>query len=756
MKTKLACAAGAAAGFVLLTTSANAQDKDLSTPVQEFVIEDIVVTARKRDEGLQDTPISITALTAEGLEGRGVVGIDGIAASTPNLQLDAVAPVSGNNAAGTVFLRGIGQIDFTLNTDPGVGIYVDGVYVARSVGSIFDLADIQRIEVLRGPQGTLFGRNTIGGAISITTNRPDDVYSGSLEATLGSFDRLDIKGTVNVPISDQLFARISLMSRDRAGYVRRALTGERLGDDNKVAARAALRWLPTPELTVDLAFDYMQAREQGAANTPVFLNENSVFGGFHNGVLSGAPAICTNPADPARLSDNRCFNQQWVTRRSNGDESFATLPSRSELDLWGAVLNTEWQLSDTMTIRSITGYRDVNSIGIRDADHSPLRILETTEPFDDRQFSQEVQLNGSAVNDRLNWLLGAYYFNESGSNIGTISFSALDIRSGGSAKIDSYALFSQMTFDLTDRLSLTAGIRLTDETRKFRPSGEVIADYGLGIPVGTPLTPTTERISKINSEWTPMATIAYRFSDAIMAYATYSEGFKAGGFVQRVLPPQPALPEFKPEFAKVFEVGFKTDLFDRHLRLNASAFQTDYSDIQINAFLNAAPVTQNAASATIKGAELEFTLLPTDTLLIEGGVGYLDAGYDSLGPTVDSRITLNSEFPKAPRWSLNAGIAYKARLAGDFVLTPRVDWNYHSTTFQDAINSTVLKQPAYHAVNASLRLAVADRWSLTARVTNLTDERHIVSGYAELPFVGVSEVVRARPREWSLTAKVSW
>lgn len=232
-------------------------------------LEEVVVTARKREESLQDAPISITAFTGEGLERRNITALADVSKMTPNLVFNASAPLSGSSATSSVFIRGIGQNDYTLVTEPGVGIYVDGVYIARSVGGALDLVDVERIEILRGPQGTLFGRNTIGGAVSITSKKPTEDFGGKVQLTLGDDNLVDFKGKINLPISDTLLSSVAISSRQRDGYVKNVQNGLDLGNDDALSGRLALRWLASDTVTVDWNFDATRERENGAASYAV-------------------------------------------------------------------------------------------------------------------------------------------------------------------------------------------------------------------------------------------------------------------------------------------------------------------------------------------------------------------------------------------------------------------------------------------------------------------------------------------------------
>jgi iron complex outermembrane receptor protein len=724
--------------------AAPAPAQEISNAPGARALEEIVVTARKRREGLQDTPISVTAFTGDSLERPGLDSTRDLGAYTPNLISSNGSGVSGNTSAGSFFVRGIGQLDFTLNTDPGVGLYVDDVYVARAVGSVMELLDLEAVEVLRGPQGTLFGRNTIGGAIHLRSQPPTQQTGGTAQLEVGT-DALRRGGfAASVPLSDTLLTRWSASYTRRDGFIERHSDGVDLGDTDALAGRVAMRWLATEAVTADLVLDGARHREESPPTRAAALSGTSDFGSFYNAVLA-RDLDCLPP--PGSMTNPACFNSQFLT----GDPytTNATFRSKSELDAWGAALTVAVDVSDTMAVKSITAYRDTEALGHRDGDNSPHVIAQTRDTWDHRQFSQELQLTGAAAHDTVNWIVGLYYFEEEGTNLNFVDFAPVFIQSGGSVDNDSTAVFGQMTWNITEAWSLTGGLRYTDETKRFSPDQFVIEDRGTGLPPGFPLVPP-DQVDATASEVSPHVNIGYRWSENVMTYATYSEGFKSGGFTQRVFPPLPMTPSFRPEFVEAYEVGVKSGGFGGRLRLNAAAFFTDYTDLQVLALVGVAPTTQNAAEAEIQGFEVELTALPMQGLLVSIGVGYVDAEYTSIGPQVIG-LTRDSEFAQIPEWTANGSASYDFHMSGGWSLTPRLDWSYQSGAFMDAINTPEIRQPGYDVFNASLTWRSADeRWQVRLAGTNLTDEEYFTAGFADLPVSGIAEVVMARPREWAL------
>jgi len=306
-------AIGASLPSLLIATEVRAQTATAAEETAYEGIEMITVTARRRAESMQDTPIAISAVTAEGLTARAIDNVTQIGDFTPNVKFNSSVPVSASNATAAIFIRGIGQNDYQLSADPGVGLYLDGVYISRGVGNILDVLNVERIEVLRGPQGTLFGRNTIGGAVSVVTKKPSDTLGGTLEGTTGRFNRIQLKGSIDIPLAEGIYSSFAGFYHKRDGYVKGVIpAAPDLGDTDQLAGRFALRLEPSESVTIDLAVDGTRARENSAPNVAISIDENAPAPQVWNAVYSGAPGICANSANAARLTDQRCYNSQWA------------------------------------------------------------------------------------------------------------------------------------------------------------------------------------------------------------------------------------------------------------------------------------------------------------------------------------------------------------------------------------------------------------------------------------------------------------
>ena len=769
----------------------------------DALMEEITVTARKREEGLQDTPIAVSVFSGESLEARGVQRVDEIAGLTPNMSFDNINTNGGGGNSAAVFLRGVGQRDFLPSADPGVGIYVDGVYYARSIGSVLDIIDIDRIEVLRGPQGTLFGRNTTGGAIAIHTQKPHEEFEGKVRVRVGIDDRIDVLGKVNVPLSDKVFMNATVAKFDQDGFVVNPLNGMDTGDDDTFAMRGALRMQLNNNVEINISGDYSRDRENGQARVTTqnpdrvvsYAPGQSVFN--HN-VLIGAnspfhPANggrgLNNPGTPFVRDFNNCDatppNPAGTTSGCANANNIAlgkntsTMPTYSDHDIYGFSGTIDWQISDNLEIKSITAYRNVDSQFAHDGDSTPYYLSWVRdEIYTQEQFTQEIQLLGTAVNDRLQWILGGFYFTEDGNNYNPVDFAHLDIESGAKFDHESIAGFAQGTFDVTDKLHITAGVRYTDDTKDFIvtsdgrystpgahfPMGASdVVNIQSAVPVFGPPGIVVKLIADGTTtlkadDWTPMANISYDWNDDLMTYFTYSEGFKSGGVQQRNAGVFGGMaPTYDPEFVESFEIGFKYNHPNGNFVLNVAAFYADYTDIQLETLApeGIAPQLDNAGEGEIKGFELESRWSPLDTLFIEVAIGHLDAEITKSDPTVFNTggPAKGDRLPQVPRWSLASSIIKEFGLGDMGTLIARVDYNYRTKVFFDPANDPGSVMQSHGLLNASVGWDSAnDKYSLIFHANNIFDKRRII--YTELSgSARTQNDVLARDFAWYLTGE---
>jgi len=745
-------------------------------------LEEIVVTARRIEERMQDTPISISAFTADSLRERMIVTTEELDQITPNLSFTNDTTLAGNNNSSNIFIRGVGQTDPTSTVDPGVGLYLDDVYMGQSVGGTMGLRDIDTVQILRGPQGTLFGKNSVGGAILLTTVEPGDEFGGTVRAGFGSDSLMDLFVAFDAPFSDTVKSRFSFGAREQDGYVTRLQTGEDLGDTSVWTATGKLVFEPSDNFRAKIQFDYTEADENGNPFVFAASTESAIFQ-----IIASRDAGCPGATFPPpgipvpMIDDERCSNdfQNKGPYFNNGD-----YPIESILTNWGASLHLTWDVTESVSLKSITASRSLEWEGIRDADNTPLPILHTDYDSDGDQFSQELQLLFSS--DSVNGVAGAYFFSEEVKDIVYVQLNdpAPGVQEDSDNNItdnDGWALFTQWTFDATENLALTVGGRYTEDTK-----GSIPDQFNYAVPDAKYLPVQLYEATFTNTSL--HASAAYRFNEQAMAYVSYSEAFKGGGWNShfntcQVIDPcfadlglVPGTPpynnalaavaafdqgvhSFGPEEATTYEVGFKLDLAGNTLRLNGAYFSTDYDDLQFVYRSGVAPYLANAGEASIDGFELEMTFLPTENWNIEAGVGTLDTSIDSLRLIAGTGIgvEVGNKLPYSPELQLSLGVGYTAMLGNGWSIAPRVDFFYQEDSFWDANNTQeIAVNSEYSLVNAAIAIGPDEGpWRIRAAVTNLTDELHSTGGNSSLTTgSGYAEIAYARPREYFL--QLTW
>ena len=712
--------------------------------------EEIVVTARRQAENLQDVPVAVTALSGEALASRNVDTLDQVAAFTPNIRFDGAAQLSGGNYNATVFIRGVGSNDFAIFSDPGVGFYVDDVYYARSIGGVMDAVDIESVQVLRGPQGTLFGKNTIGGAVLVTTTAPKiGEFSGRVEATTGSFSRIDVKGAINVPLGDTAALRVSAATLNRDGYVKRLWDDSDMGNRNAWMVRARLRFEPTDALTIDVGGDYTKAREHSAPSD--LLAVGNAPG------ITGIPFLNAYNAQVAPYqgitapNGQKTVNPSWMT--DSPYETWAGGPNRNDLDLWGVQGTIAYDLGGA-TLKSISAYRDMKSFFARDGDNTPFTFRETQNDIKQWQFSQELQLSGDALDERFTYVLGAFYFREKATDL-----ARADIAPGVTAPPSpavlpnnftnntSWAIYAQGSFKLTPELAIELGGRYSKDKKIFRSLNIRQRDGVAFIDV------TREGTF---SKFTPRIGVNWQPNDDLLVYASYAQGFKQGGFNGRPLASADEVTRYAPEVLDTYEVGVKAQLLERTLTANFAMFHSIYKDIQLTVNQTPYNFVANAGRGRINGLEMELVARPVDWISFNAGVGYIDARYteigQGLGPTQILPITLDSKFVKAPKFTTTAGIEFRKDFDNDSGLALRGDISSYSRMYNDVANTALVAEPGYVLANARLTYTLPGGKAQVALFgTNLTGALYKLSGNASGAF-GLAEAAYGRPREWGLSA----
>ncbi|WP_029936073.1 TonB-dependent receptor [Sphingomonas sp. UNC305MFCol5.2] len=752
--------------------------------------DDIVVTARRREESLQDTPVAITALSAEMLEERQIVQTQDLERITPSLQFKPAGQLSGNSASSVVFIRGVGQVDPTAAVDPGVGIYLDEVYLGRAVGGAIDFGDIAGVEVLRGPQGTLFGRNTIGGAILVRTRQPElGSWNGRARVRVGSDDLVEGFAALNIPLGDTAAARVSGGFRKRDGYVIREYDGLDLGNDNSYSINGAIKWEPSTDFDLFVRGDYSKRDEHGAPFVFAGINEQapvaaiaSVGAGCPGATIPFAPIAPGNPRfgppNVPMINDPRCANDLQIRGPFvNG----GTAPVMSRSEIWGLAATANIRLTDVAAVKLISAYRNTSSRGIRDADNTPLTLITTDVGAQSEQISQEVQL-------QLDWgsvsaIVGGYYFNEVTDERATVPLAfppsppviaSILAGRGGSRdlqisrlKTDSVAAFGEVSLKPAEGLEVTGGLRYTTDRKTFR--GTVLNLFPaslpdpdplptLAIPQGGPLFIYNRPFTRSFSALTGSASVQYRWSEAISTYASYARSFKSGGFNTRYNAPPPGnLPvPFDEESVTSYEIGAKTNI--GRLRLNLAAFQANYDDIQLIFRQGVVPLLFNAGKARIRGLEAEANYRAPWGLIVNASASKLDDEIQSITPVPGATATVapGDDLPLTPDFQANFGIGWEFDLGGNAVLTPRFDGSYQSKVAFITGSIPLIEEDGYFVGNASLSLKFSQRYELTGGVTNLFDERYLIQGNASLATLGYAERIYARPRTWYVQLSASF
>ena len=728
--------------FAVIPVCANAQAT--SEIDQSGGIEEIIVTANKRDENLQSVPISITAFSQDQLDKRGATGLEGIQESTPNLNFSMQS--AGQNVA-RVTLRGIGTETLVGAGDPGIALHIDGVYVGRNSAAAGDIFDLERVEVLRGPQGTLYGRNATGGSVNFLTRKPTDQVEGNAEVSYGNYNMIRARGAVNVPLSDTLAARITLSTDSHDGYIENVYTdgGRDNADKSTLAGRFQLRWQPQDGQDFLLRAYFQKSGGAGPGSRYLGTDYTSSNGYPTNGYVgnrtNGARATA-NVYNLARTTDG-----QVVLPRPTGFYQVSkNAPEFLDTLIKGVDFEGNIDLSDSIALKSLSSYQTNHNEILVDADNSELPLETRYRNGNAKQFSQEFNLI-SKGDSAFSWIAGAYYFREELSEqfrsliparlLPITVVPAPTAAPGGGGILqerltfnttNSYALFGQATYNLTDRFSVTLGIRHTwDSKDQDRTGGgQVDLTNGARALAGGALGqegPTSGQASW--SEFTYRASASYQITPDNLLFGSYSRGYKSGGFDfngGRLTTAGAQIP-YNPEFVDAFEFGSKNKFFDRRVLLNLTGFYYKYKDLQVFRLTDAGPLTDNAAQSTIWGIEGELRIQPSDGLSFDTSFGYLNATYDAytiaLPPTDFSGNRLNY----APKWTAAAGVDYTIPIK-DNKLVARLDWSYRSDTFFDRSNSALDTQKAYSLFNARLRYDTDD-WFFDLWGKNITGTEYV-------------------------------
>jgi len=697
-------------------------------------LEEIVVTAQKRAQTLADVPIAVAVFGESFITRNRSANVSDLVAFTPGVSGTAVAATTPR-----ITVRGVSTEDFGVGSDPALGIYVDDVYLGRGVSSIIDLFDIARVEVVRGPQGTLFGRNTTAGAISISTNKPSPAqFAANGELTVGDYGLVFARAAVNLPIGGDWALRIAGVSRQRDGYVRNTLGG-RIGAFESRAGRATLGY-DGAGLKAYLSGEYRRTRAQpGPYVSPVLVGTDP-YGPVSSDLIDGT-------ADAAR--DN--------------------------IDTYRATLRIEADLGETTRLTSTTAYNGFRNHYLEDTDASPETYLHFgTDGYQD-SYSQELRLNGRT--GRLTWFVGASAARDDiGSNqfalyaeeaycgvlfgsdctaaLGAPGADRVRESSLGKSSNTSYAAYGEATYALTPRLNLTTGLRWSRDLKRFEVRFP-LADNLLGPVIlvppsltqlatyGTVAADGTLRQRYATSSWQPRFVVDYKLAKGFSTYLSASRGYKAGGFNQ--LSPGPA---FRPETIWNYEFGFKGETPDRRLRFDLAAFHFKYDDLQVLVDFGPSVITRNAATASGEGIEASLTALPVRGLTLSGGFSWQDVKYGRFIANGGQDYSGN-RLPRAPRFSAFGIVDGELPLTASLKALGRIEFSYRSSQYFNPSNRPFQLQGGYSLTNLSAGLGIGDHLQVKGWVQNLFDARYLVDANITVPgFLEYTQ--RGDPRTWGL------
>ena len=619
-----------------------------AAPVRsQDAVEEVVVTARRTTENLQRTPVAVSAFSQKTLDAQGSRDVTDLQGAVPNLNI-AHGRAAGDST--NIYIRGVGQPDALQTFDPAVGVYVDDVYYSRIQGTMFDLLNLADVEVLRGPQGTLYGKNTIGGALKLTTVKPSQQLRASADISVGNYSAFSAKVAVSGPISDTLAIGVSALDAQHKGYVTDPLNPSRdYNNQNTQAVRGQLAWTPTSNFRLDLAVDYTNEN----AHLTVGQATNILKSAFGATLLA-----IPNPPPP--------WNYQASTTPS--------LPDKQPLRSGGVEAEATWKLNDAWTLKSITAYRRLKIDLFEDIDATTLQLGDVQVAFDQNQVSQEFQLNYSK--DAWTVVSGLYYLHENipshqeaYANAFLTPFTFLRTIDDN-LHTTSWAAYTNATFAVTDKLRISAGVRYTNETKSYVRTTSTFSNLAAVVGTFAPPFPKTT--------WTnvsPMASVDYQISPEAMVYARFAEGFQSGGFNGRANSVNQNIP-YNPETLDSYEIGTKTEWFDHRLRLNGDVFYNNYKNFQASVgasdVINGIPTpiltVLNAGKLNIYGAELELTATPVHGLHLDSEIGLLHANYSVFNDTTFPGGTRKWETPAfSPQVTARIGASYEWEVTGGFL-----------------------------------------------------------------------------------------
>ncbi|WP_298670545.1 TonB-dependent receptor [uncultured Sphingomonas sp.] len=671
---------------------------DIAAPdtAAEAASGDIIVTAQRREQKLQDVPVAVTAFGADQLKGNNVESMQDIATRTPGLSVSQVDPINQNFA-----MRGIGTaagISQNAGGDPSVVVFVDGVYAGRGGTPDIDSLDLERVEVLRGPQGTLFGKNAIGGLVQFISRKPSADPSFHIEGTYGNYNRYSMVTYGNTPITDKIFLSVGFSHKQRDGFEYNETTGNRVNNENLTTGRAALRFVPTDNLDIILRGDYSDQNQLG--NPRHNICDASFAGGVHCAGINPDPRVVN------------AYTDGYIKRFTQS---------------YSAEINWTVPIG---TITSLTAVRKVDFKFLTPFFSNPINPPNQIESTDfghewDTQFSQELRLAFTGFGDRLHGQTGIYYLHENNNRIeGQIQDFATPALTGTAiypqyVKARSFAVFGQLDYEIAPNFTATAGARMTWEHKEGEFAGFKVSGPGLPPPLGS-LAGYDVTGAKSWSAFTPRFALNWKVAPDVMFYGSVARGYKSGGFQGLSGTAAGAATPYDPELAWGYEAGAKTQWFDRRLTFNLALFRTDYKNLQVSQLVPlCCVVVSNAAKAKIQGVEVEAIARPFPGFEIDGSYSYLDAKFISYN--IPGQNYTGNELPRSPKNKFNIGAQYDL-MASDWRIRTRADYSWVSNAYFDASNIPQQLWPSHENLDARISVrAPGKAWELSVWGKNLTN-----------------------------------
>ena len=760
-RTHLSSAIGLVLGLAFLAplhAQQTTEDADPAKPTaakqaEATQLQEVTVSARRRNESLEKVPVAVSAFSGDDMKDLQANNIDGLQGAVPGIN---IVQGRGSSSSVNVFIRGIGQPDALQTFDPGVGMYVDDVYYSRIQGALFSLFDIERVEVLRGPQGTLYGKNSTGGAIKIVTKDPSATPEGSVEGTLGDYGRREGRFYFSGPISQTLSGNLAGVYSRTDGYVTDPTTKAEYNNDNTKAVRGKLKWQPDDSFSATLSADYTKMDTHltlGQATAPLYATDLAL----------GQVLLFTPPGGEYDFKGETSFGPghgQHLTHR-------------------GASLHMDWKLADRWDVKSITAYRKLHSNSFIDIDATTLELGDVLVDFNQKQFSQELQLqydNGS----NLQAVYGLYYLDEKVPSHQEayaddfIRFATLPIdflrTIDDKLENKSWAGFAHVNWEFMSSWTLAAGVRYTHETKDYARTTSAF----FGAPLQAFSQDPQAVIPATSKSWsavTPSLSLEKQFTPQTMGYVSANRGFKSGGFNGRANDPAEAAdPTFDPEYVWTYELGLKMRSADNRLQGNFAAYHSNYTDFQArvsevknpdSATPNFSFPVLNAAKLTIDGLEFEGTALLGQGTKLSTQLAWMNARYDKF---VDPRTQLDPSLaglhdhvPFSPKFTARVALAQTLGLSDGSALTFGADASYRSDTWLSVDNRAGLMQKPYVVTGLFGVYDSADgHWQLRSGVRNLGDRVYKTDGQEFSSVGNIQTAYYGAPRNWYVSARYNF